>query len=156
MSFLSPFESLVECTIVGKLKNEQTTLYLSISASNRAHFLSWDRDTSNSCTCTLKIKFQSLIRIFFKAMFDLPPLHWVPGSIPSAPLSEGTVVDPTWLDNEMVAPVFPTPIAASLDIIVDPKGVSSDETGDLILTLFLPKVPRQISLQLPLLRVLCL
>ena len=44
MSFLSPFESLIEigsgCTTVGKLKNEQTTLYLSMSASNGAHFLS--------------------------------------------------------------------------------------------------------------------
>jgi len=77
MSFLSPFESLVEigsgCATVDKLKNEQTTLYLSMSASNRAHFLSWYRDTSNSCTCTLKIHFRSLIRIFFKAALDLPP-----------------------------------------------------------------------------------
>ena len=49
--------------------------------------------------------------------------------------SEDTVVDPMWLDSEVVAPIFPMPITATPDIIVDPKGVSSDEHGELILTL---------------------
>ena len=48
---------------------------------------------------------------------------------------EDMVVDSTWLDSEIVAPVFPTPVAASMDIILDPKGVSIDENGESILTL---------------------
>src|SRR6266699_510900 len=49
--------------------------------------------------------------------------------------SEHTVIDPMWLDSDVDPPLFPTPIAASPDILVDPKGVSSDEAGELLLTL---------------------
>ena len=53
----------------------------------------------------------------------------------TAPHSDDMVVDSTWLDSETVAPVFMTPIADNMDVILDPKGVSSDENGESILTL---------------------
>ena len=48
---------------------------------------------------------------------------------------ENTVVDATWLDRETVGPAFHSPIANRPDIILDPKGVSSDDGGNVILTL---------------------
>ena len=49
--------------------------------------------------------------------------------------SEDIVVDINWLDRDTIAPTFLSPIATRPDIILEPKGVSNDESGNIMLTL---------------------